>query len=204
MHTRKYDVQVLLIKERTLRAIGVMRDVKPAGLYTQNDPEDLPIHHMELSIDVDLETLKIIDANCDMLVHPMVGCPSITQRYRELIGVSITRGFNRFVRSTFGGPKGCTHTTALLSAMAPAVVQSMWSVRVFENHRAGRDAFSHEEAELELSVKATVNSCHMWDENGEHVARMRRNEPSIGPMWMIEREVKLGRRPASDLDLLRE
>ena len=32
-------------------------------------------------------------------------------------------------------PRGCTHTTALLQAMAPVAIQSMWSFRVAEAER---------------------------------------------------------------------
>ena len=46
-----------------------------------------------------------------------------------LVGLSIARGFTHRVRELFGGPRGCTHTTALLQAMAPIAMQCFWSMR---------------------------------------------------------------------------
>jgi len=37
--------------------------------------------------------------------------------------LSIARGFTHKVRGLFGGPRGCTHTTALSQAMAPEAIQ---------------------------------------------------------------------------------
>ena len=51
--------------------------------------------------------------------HPHTTCPAIIEHYQGLVGLSIARGFTHQVRELFGGPRGCTHTTALLLAMAP-------------------------------------------------------------------------------------
>ena len=64
--------------------------------------------------------------------HPHTECVSIVDAYRGLVGLSITRGFTHKVRELFGGPRGCTHTTALLMAMAPVAVQCIWSMNVVE------------------------------------------------------------------------
>ena len=69
--------------------------------------------------------------------HPREECPSITAHYDELVGLSIARGFTHRVRELFGGPRGCTHTTALLQAMAPIGMQCFWSMKAAAAKVAG-------------------------------------------------------------------
>lgn len=40
-----------------------------------------------------------------------------------------------------------------------------------------------------------LNTCHMWDENGDMVNEIRRGEPMEVPVWMRKRLVKLGKNP---------
>ena len=79
-------------------------------------------------------------ANAALETHPHAACPRIEDHYQHLIGLSIARGFTHKVRELFGGPRGCTHTTALLQAMAPVAIQSMWSFRVEGDPRGRRPA----------------------------------------------------------------
>jgi Protein of unknown function (DUF2889) len=85
-------------------------------------------------------------------------------------GLSIARGFSHQVRERFDGPRGCTHTTALLLAMAPVAIQCTWSMQIVTDRDADRpwrrpDELSPEERKQRGS--ATLNSCHVWEETGE-------------------------------------
>ena len=42
---------------------------------------------------------------------------------------------------------------------------------------------------------ANINTCHVWAEDGEHVARNPHGEPMDVPLWIRKRFDKLGPRP---------
>jgi hypothetical protein len=175
---------------------GAVRDQKPPGLYVAEDPDPLTIHHMVVDLHVAVPSLEIVDARVVMEMHPHGTCPTITEHYRSLIGLSIARGFTHKVRELFGGPRGCTHTTALLQAIAPVAIQSMWSfqVRRAQAQGIGSSPFSDEQGR-ERALAMNLNTCHVWAEDGEHIARLRAGEPMEVPVWITERFAKLGLDP---------
>ena len=83
---------------------------------------------MQIDLEVGFPSLEIVKASVRFETHPHGGCPAIIDHYGGLVGLSIARGFTHKVRELFGGPRGCTHTTALLQAMAPVAVQCFWSM----------------------------------------------------------------------------
>ena len=197
IHDRSYVVKAYRKDERTIVLRGAVRDEKPAGLYIPNDPEPLPLHHMIVSLTVTMPEMIIIDAHVEFEVYPHGGCPAITTHYEKLIGLSIARGFTHKIRELFGGPRGCTHTTALLQAMAPVAIQSVWSMRAV-NVREGVAAVEPEPTTREerlARMRFNLNTCHIWDENGEQ-AKIAADGGDIGlPIWITDRYAKLGRDP---------
>src|SRR5215204_4851860 len=87
-----------------------------------------------------MATLEITAAKAVLEVHPHSSCPRIEDHYGNLVGLSIARGFAHKVRELFGGPRGCTHTTALLQAMAPVAIQSIWSLNMGRPREEGGDS----------------------------------------------------------------
>ncbi len=130
VHERAYVVRAYVKDDRTLALRGAVRDQKPPGLYVPADPEPMTIHHMIVDLEIEVPSLVITKATAVLNVHPHLTCKNIEPHYGNLVGLSIARGFTHKVRELFGGPRGCTHTTALLQAMAPVAVQSMWSFRM--------------------------------------------------------------------------
>ena len=130
IHERAYVVRAYRKDASTLLLRGAVRDQKPPGLYVPDDPEPLTMHHMIVDLDIAVPSLEIIGAKAVMEMHPHEHCRQIEDHYQNLVGLSIARGFTHKVRELFGGPRGCTHTTALLQAMAPVAIQSMWSFRM--------------------------------------------------------------------------
>lgn len=193
LHTRKYETQVYLASEAELLVRGAVRDTKPPGLYIEGDTDDLAIHEMHVELRVSLPDLVITAAKVDFATHPAPTCPHIAGHYDRLVGLSIARGFTHKVRELFGGPRGCTHTTALIQAMAPAVVQSTWSVNI----RRWRTAEPTEnDAQRKRSFAGNLNTCHVWAEDGDHVARIRGGENPPPPLPVSKRLGELGRDPA--------
>ena len=194
LHTHNYDTQVYL-DGSTLKVVGSVRDFKPAGVYIEGDPEPLGVHHMQVILDIDLDGLVISNVDVEFKIHPHQTCPSIIEHYDKLIGLTVSRGFNQKVRDLFGGPRGCTHTTALLQAMGPVVIQSLWSVHVMSKRQAGEPPFKRDRGDLDHSAETTINTCHVWHEDGEQIARVRSGEWNEPPVWISRRLVELGRSP---------
>ena len=194
IHTRRYDTRVYQLSDEELLVRGAVSDTKPPGLYVVGDPESMEIHQMQLELNVRLPALEITSARVLFETHPHGHCPLIANDYEKLVGLSIARGFTREIRNLFGGPRGCTHVNALLQAMAPAVVQSTWSVSVRRGRLLGESGQAISPEERRRRLKGNVNTCHIWAEDGEHVAALNRGDrPGYPPLPVRERLRALGR-----------
>lgn len=195
IHTRNYEVRVYAVSDHEMLVRGAISDMKPPGLYVADDPEPLEIHQMHVELRVEMPELEITSAEVVFETHPHETCPMITTHYQGLVGLKVARGFTHKVRELFGGPRGCTHTTALLQAMAPAVVQSTWSMGLRQIRAHGLPVGAPDDEALERRVAGNINTCHVWDDQGEHVAALRSGSMPEPPMPVTERLVQLGRKP---------
>lgn len=194
IHTRRYETRIYQLSDEELLVRGAVSDTKPAGLYVVDDPEAVEIHQMQLELRLAFPRLEILEAKVLFESHPHSKCPMIALDYEKLVGLSIARGFQRKTRELFGGERGCTHTNALLNAIAPAVIQATWSVSVRAGRKLGQPVGLHSAEDREQRIAANTNTCHIWSENGEHIARLRRGEASgFPPIPIRERLRKLGR-----------
>jgi hypothetical protein len=200
LHDREYRVRAFRKADDRLLIRGAIRDQKPPGLYIDIDPDPLTVHHMQFDIEVSYPTLEIVAAGVAFESHPNAECPQIVDHYDKLIGLSIARGFTHKVRELFGGPRGCTHTTMLLQAMAPVAMQCLWSMQASTARRAaqsngatGGAAPVVPRAEL---WKMNLNTCHVWAEDSPVVARIVAGEELPAPVFAEARLVSLGLKPA--------
>lgn len=198
IHTRNYETKVYFVSENELLVRGAVRDTKPPGLYVKDDTRALDIHEMHVELRVAMPKLEISAVEVLFETHPTATCPHIVDHYDKLVGLSIARGFTHKIRDLFGGPRGCTHTTALLQAMAPAVVQSLWSVSFRNSRRAADPAEMRAPAAVnrERMFAGNLNTCHVWAEDGEHVASIRRGDMPPPPLSITKRLEELGRDPS--------
>lgn len=192
LHTRTYDVQVYRRTPELLLVTGRVVDTKPPGLYVADDPDALILHDMTVLLEVATPAMVVTAADARFNSHPHLSCPSISAAYGQLVGVSVTRGFVSTVNERFGGPRGCAHITALLRAMGPPIIQAMWSVRV-----QSRDEPAVGAADPSQLFRASLNSCHVWADDGDHVASLRRGESAPIPLQVSRRLGQLGRDPQS-------
>ena len=204
LHTRTYEVRSYRKDQQTMMIRGAVRDVKPAGMMLDDDPEPLTIHHMIVEIDVSLPAMDITRAEVVFEERPHTTCINIVPHYENLVGLSIARGFTHKVRELFGGPRGCTHITALLQAMAPVANQSRFSMMASGRRAAAVAAGTTDSGgampttEQRLAMMASnLNTCHVWDENGDMVEGIRHGEEREAPLWIGKRLAKLGRDPES-------
>lgn len=191
LHTRDYEVRAYGVSSDEMLVRGAVSDRKPPNLYIADDPDELEIHQMHIEMRVRVPSLEILSIQVGFESHPTTACPSIADHYRSLIGLSIARGYTVKVRELFGGPRGCTHTNALLLAIGPAVVQATWSLRA-------RGDLTSDGAALTDAQKAelNLNTCHVWADDGEMLTAIRRGEDrGMSLLPVSERLVELGRDP---------
>lgn len=198
LHTRAYEVRAFKVSPTEFMLRGAVRDHKPAGLYVVDDPEVLTIHHMVLELRIAYPNFEILEVNTSFHEFPSSDCPSIVPKYQLLVGQSVMRGFNKFVRDNFGGPRGCTHTTALLTAMGPVATQVGWSMRVSNSGGFRSEIPADADPETvrrmrEAGLASNLNTCHVWHEDGAHVARVREGTMFELPLSVKRRHQKLGR-----------
>ena len=194
VHSRSYDVASYRIDAATLRVVGRIRDEKPAGLFVKDDDEPLTIHDMTVNLTLAFPAMEIRAIDVTFEDHPHSTCPGIAVAYQKLVGQSIAAGFTRYVNATFGRQHGCTHVVALLKAMAPVAIQSIYSMRQLphvEGRPVGDQDWSDEERAVSFAF--TLNSCHVWDEDGEHAKASLAGVRSEAPVWIVKRLTKLDR-----------
>jgi hypothetical protein len=194
LHDRNYHVESYRKGDSLFMIRGEIKDQKPPGVYFEGDPEPLTIHHMVVDLDVEFPSMEIVDATVVMESHPNPECRSIEGHYQKLVGLSIARGFTHKVRELFGGPRGCTHTTALLQAMAPIAVQSVWSMRSLSDTEQLVDGpiAKPTPAEMRERMSFNLNTCHVWMDGGLMFDKIDRGEEFGPPIWAEERMKKLG------------
>ena len=195
IHTRQYLVQAFRMSDERFLVRGAIVDEKPAGLYIENDPDPIWMHHMIVELQIVYPKFLIEKATAKFENHPHLGCTNITDHYKKLEGMSIARGFNAKVRELFGSSRGCTHIGALLAAMAPVAIQTGWSMRVssvVDINDASKSPEDFQEQRIK-QFASTINTCHIWDEHGEMVSKVRRGEEIEMPLPVVRRLRDLGR-----------
>lgn len=197
LHDREYRVRAFRKRDDLVLIRGAVRDQKPPGLYIDVDPDPLTIHHMQIDIEVAFPTMEIVAAGVGFETNPNRDCPNIVDHYDKLVGLSISRGFTHKVRELFGGPRGCTHTTALLQAMAPVAIQCIWSMRASQERRGdGASGLAKMTDEQRSAMwQMNMNTCHVWAEDSETVGRLRAGDAMETPEFAKERLISLGIKP---------
>jgi len=202
LHDREYRVRAFRLDgegpdEATVLLQGAVRDQKPDGLMIAGDPDPLTIHHMAIELEVEYPGLTIVAARVAFEAHPHPECVGIVDHYQRLVGMSIARGFNQKVRELFGGPRACTHTTALLGAMAPVAIQTRWSLRSLA-HPAGPlapgEGSARSSESMEQTAVSNLNTCHVWAEDGPAISTIRAGGTFDEPVTLTRRRRELGRR----------
>lgn len=194
IHSRSYSVRAFRIDGETMRLRGQVTDTKPAGLYVVGDIEPLDVHDMLVDLVISFPLLEVQSAEVIFDTHPHLMCTSIEPAFAALAGVSIARGFNRKLTEMFGGPRGCTHVVALLRAMGPVAVQSIYSMQAADPDRDLASVRSEELREREQRALSFItDSCHVWAADGERMRAAVAGEGHEAPIWIRQRLDKLGR-----------
>ncbi len=157
VHRRTIGVEVFQ-RGDYFAVIGTLHDERPWAGGTHG-PRDL--HVMELGLVVRRADMTIVDAAADMTNYPHTECTVIEPAFRDLVGLSVARGYTNAVQRRFGRERGCSHLEFLARAMGPVVVQGLTS------SGAWRVEFGDGEHPLrEGGAAFLTNTCHVWAEEG--------------------------------------
>lgn len=192
LHNRTYEVRSYKESDVRMRIRGRVHDVKPGGLYFLQGEEPLSMHEMVVDIVIECPSLIIVEAGMVMETYPHRECTKIVDHYDNLVGLSITRGFTHRVRELFGGPRGCTHTTALLQAMAPVAIQSLWSMMPPDNETPVAFGERPDPEVVRARISRNRNTCHVWADDGPMFARLNQRDDLPPPLWAQRRLDELG------------
>jgi Protein of unknown function (DUF2889) len=201
IHERRYRVQAYRNDDGTILLRGAVCDQKPGSTFFPDDPDPLTVHHMIVDVVFDPTTFVITDARAVMETHPHEICRVIEPHYGKLVGLSIARGYSAKVRELFGGPRGCSHVTALLLAMAPVAIQSMFSMNMADGD--GPPRMTPEERR-QRAMTLNLNTCHVWAEDGEMMGHVRDGTHVFFPLWAVRRMNELGLDESAWLDRFSE
>jgi hypothetical protein len=196
LHDREYRVRAFRLADDRILIRGAVRDQKPPGVYLADDPDPLTMHHMCVDLTVEFPSMVIVDVEIVFEAHPHTTCVDIIGTYDGLVGLSITRGFTHKVRELFGGPRGCTHTTALLLAMGPVATQCGWSMYAADARREGKSFMTMRAEstpeERQQRMRGNINTCHVWAEDGPMIAAALDGRPMDMMIQVRKRFEQLG------------
>ena len=191
IHDREYRVRSYRLSTERMLVQGALRDQKAPGLLIPDDPDPITIHHMVVSLVVLRAGLVIDDVIVDFEAHPHGSCPTIVEHYDSLVGLSIARGFTHRVRELFGGPRGCSHTTALLQAMAPVAFQTVMGMEIHDAYDAGELHPRLITDRKDDSWRRLVGTCHVWADGGDIVTAAEAGEMRERPIPIQIRQREL-------------
>ena len=111
-----------------------------------------PYHDMWIRLTVD-EELLVHEAIASTDAAPYPACPSVPQRFGEIVGLRMVGGWRDSLRRLFGKDGGCTHLTELLTAMGTVAIQAIYAGKKLPE---GTRPFY-------------LGTCHAWSLTGDMV-----------------------------------
>jgi DUF2889 family protein len=163
VHTRTITIDVFRAADSELEVTGRLVDERPDAQPTWFDvPQGSTIHDMSVTLRVRHPDLTITAASGTMTEHPYTICPDALPAIDRLVGLSVAQGFTRAVNERLGRQRGCSHMTALIQAMGPAIKQGAGAAFHEEN------GFPAPDADLWF-----INTCQAWRDGGPLVKGLR-------------------------------
>ena len=158
MHRRNIAMEVF-VRDEHFCVVGTLHDERP---WAGGELGPRHLHVMELAIVVRLADMTIVDAAADMQAFPHAECTAIEPHFRDLVGLSVARGYTSAVQERFGRQRGCSHLEFLARALGPVVMQGLTSAGAYrvekgdgQHPMAGGGGFGF-----------LADTCHIWTEDG--------------------------------------
>ncbi len=167
VHNRKIDITTYERAADSVIVKGILHDERLVETYRPTGDIHPPgtVHHMIIRMVIKGPKLTIEDIEVEMPTIPYVACLETQSCLDQLKGLPIVAGFTAKVKRLVGGRKGCCHLLSLLTAMAPAAVQGVWSAVIQEP--------VEQETYLEMAFGRVKNTCWVWREDGPLIKEWR-------------------------------
>jgi hypothetical protein len=149
--------------------------VKDVTLASGLRPGGTFLHDLTLRITINRE-LTIVDAEAASDAVPYPGyCDQIGPAYKQLIGLSLMKGFRLGIKERLSGVLGCTHLTELAQVLPTAAIQAYANdVIQTRDGAAGNDQLTERPFQLE--------KCHALRVDAPAVAKYY-------PRWAVQKAV---------------
>lgn len=160
VHNRKIDIATFEGAADSVIVQGILHDERLVETYRPNGEIRPPgtVHHMMIWMEVKGPNLVIEDIEVEMPTIPYQVCLETQGCLDRLKGMPIVTGFTAKVKDLIGGVNGCCHLLSLLTAMAPAAVQGIWSAVIQQP--------IEQEMVLDMAFNRVKNTCWVWREDG--------------------------------------
>lgn len=128
LHFRRIDMRSWRRSDGLFELEGRVTDRKPHDFVPWRGGKQVaagePIHDMDVRLVFDLE-LCIHGVETFTEAAPYGQCPEGGRALQSLVGLRMTSGWSKEVRSRLGGSRSCTHLMELLIPMATTAFQSL-------------------------------------------------------------------------------
>ena len=160
IHTRRIDIATYEGGSDSIIVEGILTDERLVTSFRPTGESYPPgtVHHMIIRMEIRGPKLVIQDIDVEMPTVPRPECLETLDSLMPIKGIPIVSGFIARVKDLAGGTKGCAHLVALLTAMAPAVVQGAWAAMT----RELRDPATY----LPGAVERIKDTCRVWRSDG--------------------------------------
>jgi hypothetical protein len=155
IHTRQIQCATYKCSPDTFIVEGVLKDDRLADSYGPMGKLRSPgtVHHMIVRMQIKGPELVIEDIEVEMPTVPNEFCIETINCLEPIKGMRIASGFTSKVKGLVGGVKGCVHLVALLTSMAPAAFQGVYSGMELK-------------IKTDLIAERMENTCWVWRTNG--------------------------------------
>lgn len=150
-------VHGVLTDRRHLSIVDVLGRPKPPGI----------VHHMSVTLAIEPDPLRIVDAEAEMLTVPSELCPETLDRIPKLVGLEIKPGFSQAVKERVGGSQGCVHLCSLVKAMGTEIVHG-WLTQKRSKETGGSIDIENLKEKMFL-----IDSCRLWRKDGPRMKALR-------------------------------
>ncbi|HEY0490261.1 MAG TPA: DUF2889 domain-containing protein [Telluria sp.] len=164
-HTRAIKVEAFKRDDGLWDLDARITDVKESDVTLASGVRTggTPLHDLSLRITIDLE-LNIVDAEAASDAVPYPGyCDVIGPAYKQLIGLSLMKGFRAGLKERLSGVLGCTHLTELAQVLPTAAIQAYANDVIKTRDGAGDDLLPNRPFQ--------IDKCHGLRADGPAVAK---------------------------------
>jgi hypothetical protein len=144
-HTRAIVVEAFRRDDGLWDLDARMSDVKQKDVTLASGPRPAgsDLHNLSLRITIDRE-LVIVEAEAASDAVPYPGyCDTIGPAYRQLVGLSLMKGFRAGLKERLSGVLGCTHLTELAQVLPTAALQAYANDVIQTRDGDGEDLLPH-------------------------------------------------------------